>query len=58
MAAAGTSSSGASTADGEEALHLLVVVVDASDAYTHSCSAEDPTQQVMENSIMNLCQLR
>ena len=47
--AAGRSSSGASTsaANGEEEpLHLLVVTVDASDVYTHSCSLGDPAKQV------------
>lgn len=50
MAAGGipSSSSGApsSSGVGEEPLHLLVVILDASDSFTHSCSLHDPAQQV------------
>ena len=48
MAAGGvpSSSSGATSSGGEEPLHLLVIILDASDSFTRSCSLEDPTQQV------------
>ena len=51
MAAEASSSSSSSTPSavgGEEPLHLLVVIVDASDSFTHSCSLQDPAQRVCE----------